>query len=106
LEGFRTVIVVTASVKKKDEKGAEGNTPASLLLITHIVFTRVIFLTSCFVLSARDGKIEQCVCIKFCMKLGKSATESLDMLHEALEERSLRPAAIFLFAFQGRSSVS
>jgi hypothetical protein len=29
-----------------------------------------------------DGKIKQRVCIKFCVKLGKSATETLDMLHE------------------------
>jgi hypothetical protein len=30
-----------------------------------------------------DGKIEQYVCIKFCMKLGKSATETVEMLREA-----------------------
>jgi hypothetical protein len=55
-----------------------------------------------------DGKIKQCVCIKFCVKLGKSATETLDMLHEASEEHSLSRTAIFLFAFtfQGRASVS
>jgi hypothetical protein len=46
-------------------------------------------LTSCFVLSATDGKIEQCVCIKFCVKLGKSVTKILEMLHEALGEHSL-----------------
>ncbi|PNF19677.1 hypothetical protein B7P43_G16064 [Cryptotermes secundus] len=27
-----------------------------------------------------DGKIKQCVCIKFCVKLDKSATKSLEML--------------------------
>jgi hypothetical protein len=32
-----------------------------------------------------DGKIEQCVCIKFRVKLGKSTTETFDMLREALE---------------------
>jgi hypothetical protein len=36
-----------------------------------------------------DGKIEQCVCIKFCMKLGKSATETLEILCEAFGEHSL-----------------
>jgi hypothetical protein len=36
-----------------------------------------------------DGKIKQCVCIKFCVKLGKSATETLEMLHEAFGEHSL-----------------
>jgi hypothetical protein len=40
---------------------------------------------SCFILSAMDGKIEQHVCIKFCVKLGKSATETLEMLREVLE---------------------
>jgi hypothetical protein len=34
-------------------------------------------------------KIEQRVCIKFCVKLGKSATETLEMLHEAFGEHSL-----------------
>jgi hypothetical protein len=47
------------------------------------------FLTSCFVLSAMDGKIEQRVCIKFCVKLGKSATEITEMLHEAFLENIL-----------------
>jgi predicted RNase H-like HicB family nuclease len=30
-----------------------------------------------------DGKIEQCACIKFCVRLGKSVAEALEMLHEA-----------------------
>jgi hypothetical protein len=37
-----------------------------------------------------DGKIEQRVCIKVYVKLGKSATETLEMLREAFEEHSLR----------------
>jgi hypothetical protein len=40
-----------------------------------------------------DGKIVQSVCIKFCMKIGKSATETLEMLHEA--EHSLSRTAVF-----------
>jgi hypothetical protein len=36
-----------------------------------------------------DGIIEQCVCIKFWTKLGKSATEILEMLCEAFGEHSL-----------------
>jgi uncharacterized metal-binding protein len=36
-----------------------------------------------------DGKIEQRVCIKFCVKLGKSATATLEMLREAFGEYSL-----------------
>jgi hypothetical protein len=36
-----------------------------------------------------DDKIEQSVCIKFCMKVGKSAIETLEMLQEASGEHSL-----------------
>jgi hypothetical protein len=53
------------------------------------------FSTSCFVLSAMDGKIEQRVCIKFCVKLDKSATETLEMLREAFGEYSLSRTAVF-----------
>jgi hypothetical protein len=42
-----------------------------------------------------DGKIEKRVCIKFCMKLGKSATKTLQMLREAFGEQYLRWAAVF-----------
>jgi hypothetical protein len=42
-----------------------------------------------------DGKIEQCVCIKFCVKLCKSATEILEMLREAFGEHSLSQTALF-----------
>jgi hypothetical protein len=56
----------------------------------HIVLTQVFFLTLYFVLSAMDGKIEQRVCIKFCVKLGKTATETVEMLCEAFGEHSLR----------------
>jgi hypothetical protein len=41
-----------------------------------------------------DGKIEQRVCIKFCLKLGKSATETLEMLREAFGELSLSLTAV------------
>jgi hypothetical protein len=42
-----------------------------------------------------DGKIEQRVCIKFCVKLGKSATETLVMLLEAFGEHSLSQTTVF-----------
>jgi hypothetical protein len=42
-----------------------------------------------------DRKIEQRVCIKFCVKLGKSATETLEMLREDFGEHSLSRAAVF-----------
>jgi hypothetical protein len=42
-----------------------------------------------------DDKIEQCVCIKFCVKLGKSATDTLEMLHETFGEHSLSQTAVF-----------
>jgi hypothetical protein len=36
-----------------------------------------------------DDKIKLCVGIKFCMKVGKSATETLEMLRHAFGEQSL-----------------
>jgi hypothetical protein len=42
-----------------------------------------------------DGKFEQCVCIKFCMKVGKSTTETLEMLCEAFREYSLSQTVVF-----------
>jgi hypothetical protein len=42
-----------------------------------------------------NGKIEQLVCIKFCLMLSKSATETLEMLHEAFGEHSLGQAVVF-----------
>jgi hypothetical protein len=53
------------------------------------------FSTLFIVLSAMDGKIEQCVCIKFCEKLGESATETLEMLCEASGEHYLSQIAVF-----------
>jgi hypothetical protein len=53
------------------------------------------FLTLCFVLSAIDGKIEQRVCIKFCVKFSKSTTDTLEVLHEAFGKKSLSRTAIF-----------
>jgi hypothetical protein len=42
-----------------------------------------------------DGKIEQCVCIKFCVELGKSTNETLEMLHEAFGEHTLSWRAVY-----------
>jgi hypothetical protein len=42
-----------------------------------------------------DGKIEQRVCIKFCVKLGKSTAKALEMLLEAFGEHSLSQTAVF-----------
>jgi hypothetical protein len=42
-----------------------------------------------------DGKIEQRVCIKFCGKLCKSATETHEMLREAFRDHSLSRIAVF-----------
>jgi hypothetical protein len=53
-------------------------------------FYAIAFLSSCFVLSAMDDKIEQCICIKFCVKHGKSATKTLEMLREAFGEEDCR----------------
>jgi hypothetical protein len=54
-----------------------------------------LFLHECFVLSVMDGKFEECVCIKFCMKLSKSTTETLKMLREAFGEHSGSLTATF-----------
>jgi hypothetical protein len=42
-----------------------------------------------------DGKIEKRVYIKFCVKLGKPTTKTLEMLCEAFGEHSLSRAAVF-----------
>jgi hypothetical protein len=42
-----------------------------------------------------DGKIKRCVCIKFCLKLGKSTTETLEKLHEAFGGHSLSQTVVF-----------
>jgi hypothetical protein len=41
-----------------------------------------------------DGKIGQHVCIKFCVKLGESATETLEMLCDASGEYPLSCTAV------------
>jgi hypothetical protein len=53
-----------------------------------------VFSALCFVLSEMDGNIEQRVCIKFFVKLGKSATETLEILREAFGEHSFSRAAV------------
>jgi hypothetical protein len=53
------------------------------------------FSTSCFVLSAMVGEVEQCVCIKFSVKLGKSATKILEILRKAFGEHYSRRTAVF-----------
>jgi hypothetical protein len=42
-----------------------------------------------------DGKIKECVCIKFCMELGKTIAKTLEMLCEAFGEHSLCLTAVF-----------
>jgi hypothetical protein len=42
-----------------------------------------------------DGKTEQCVCIKFCAKLGKFATKTLKMLNGAFGKQSLSQPVAF-----------
>jgi hypothetical protein len=60
----------------------------------HCFYTSA-FSTLCFALSATDAKIEQRVCIKFGMKLGKSTIETHQMLHKAFGEYSLSWTAVF-----------
>jgi hypothetical protein len=42
-----------------------------------------------------DGKLEQRVCIKFCVKLCKSNTGTLEMLREVFGEHSLSWTDVF-----------
>jgi hypothetical protein len=42
-----------------------------------------------------DGKIKQHVSIQFGVKLGKSTTKTLEMLHEAFGEHSSSQTAVF-----------
>jgi hypothetical protein len=42
-----------------------------------------------------DGKIGQCVCIKFCVKLGNFTTKTLEMLCYAFREHSLSRTTVF-----------
>jgi hypothetical protein len=57
---------------------------------------------------AMDGKIEHRVCIKFCVKLCKSATKILEMLSWGFQRTFFKPDSGFwkAFTFQGLSSVS
>jgi hypothetical protein len=55
----------------------------------HAMYLHECFLDFLFRFAAMDGIIEQRVCIKLYVKLGKSATETLEMLHEAFGEYSL-----------------
>jgi hypothetical protein len=50
------------------------------------------------------GKIELCVCIKFCVKLGKSITGTLEMLHDAFGEHSLSRTMIFKWHLHFKAS--
>jgi hypothetical protein len=45
-------------------------------------------------MSVMDGKIKERVCKKFCIKLGKSATETFEMLREVFGEYSLSWTAV------------
>jgi hypothetical protein len=60
-----------------------------------LCFYTSVLSTSFFVLSAMDGKIKECVCIKYLMELGKTNARTLEMLREALGEHSLCLTAVF-----------
>jgi hypothetical protein len=114
-KGSWTVTVVSASVKE-GERGGQGHIsqaccislPLTLrcehALLLHECLSAL--STSRFVLSSIDGKIEHCVCIKFCVKLGKSATETLEMLHEAFGRQSLSKTVVFEWHLHFKASES
>jgi hypothetical protein len=91
----RMLLVVTALVKEMRGEAKVTlpwayciSLPHDTTLWTHSFYTSA-FTTSCLVLSAMDDKIKQCVWIKFCVTLSKSATKTLEMLYEAFGEHSL-----------------
>jgi hypothetical protein len=64
-------------------------------LCEHIVFTRVLFWLHILFCLQWMATNEQCVSIKFCVKLGKSTTEAIEMLRRAFGEHSLSQTAVF-----------
>jgi hypothetical protein len=68
---------------KGDERRGQGHTSANVLhqsamwhpSVNGYCFYMSTFPTSCFVLSVVDGKIKQHVCIKLCVRLGKTTTK-------------------------------
>jgi len=55
-----------------------------------------------------DKRKEQQVCIKFCANLGKSATETLEMIQQGFEDQSLSHTQAFQWHARlktGRTSV-
>jgi hypothetical protein len=56
-----------------------------------------------------EGKEKQRVCIKFCVKLGKTLTESFQMLQKALEDECLSRSKChewFKRFIEGRASIA
>jgi hypothetical protein len=83
--------VVTALVKD-DERRPRSHfckpTAAVTPCCEHALFLYEHF-SDFFILSVMDGKTEQSICTMFWVKLSKSATETLEMLHGAFGEYSL-----------------
>jgi hypothetical protein len=98
-ESFRTIIVVTGQKGRGEVKVTLVHVFASTSHVTprceHTLSLHECFIDFVFHLVAMNGKIEQRVSVKFCVKLGKSATKTLEMLREACGEHSLRWTAIF-----------
>jgi hypothetical protein len=80
-ESSRTVIVVTASVKEMSREAEVTLLQAYRISLPHDTTLRT--------------SIEQHICIKFFVKLGKYATETLEMLCEACGEHSLSWTVVF-----------
>jgi len=74
------------------------------------VFTRVYLESRTWpvVIFTMDQRKEQRVCIKFCASLGKSATETLEMIQQGFGDQSLSRTQVFQWHAQfktGRTSV-
>jgi hypothetical protein len=101
-ESSRTIIVINASVKE-DRGEAKVTHPQAYCismsletaLWTCILFTRVFFRLHVSLCLRFDGKIDQNVCLKCCLKLGKSATDINEILNEEFRKYSLNGLAAF-----------
>jgi hypothetical protein len=114
MESSQTVIIATGWAKE-DQRGDHGYTFTSLLhqpalwrraVNTHYFYNSA-FSTLCFILSAKDGKIEQYVCIKFRVKFGKYANETLCNDSWGFWRTCFKPESGFwmAFTFEGRLSI-
>jgi hypothetical protein len=87
---------------KEDERGGQGNFHKPIPSVCHMTpcYEHALFLHECFFdlvfCFVCNGWHNGATCLHLvCVKLGKSATETLDMLHDAFGEHSLSQTVVF-----------